>query len=197
MAHFSDQKDGLSKESARRMGKYLAQQDLYKFHYRRIYEHNPEKLGPKFEKLYDKSVALYDREDPKAYAITINPGNYEDPDLFLSDIFLPIWQSLLKKKTIGDFHLYSEFSPTGRIHIHGTIFRRKSKRVIHCSEIRSQLKSSMPEIVKDSMYTQHIKVEPIYNSSWSEYESKAPIHYANNLDPPSEITQINFQKTKK
>lgn len=161
-------------------GDQQAQRDLWKFHYRRKYEHNPHLLGQKFTKLYDESIQLYDREAPYAYAVTVNPpvGSKTDTLQHFEANFLTGFIDSLDRKTgIKDYVFHVEAAPkTGRLHLHGTVRRKKcTRRTITCSEVQSQILACLPKEFK-TMHRKTICVEPIFNEKgWENYETKNPL----------------------
>lgn len=166
-------------------GEHKAKVFLWQHHYMRIFTHHPEKLGEEYLKVLQHSINLYEREDPYFFAVTINPppqpNSEKREDRLLEDFDLyfvcPFQKRLDKKHTIKDYVFSVEVAPkTGRLHIHGHLSRKASKkgRVLTCTEIQYQIWASIPDQVRNKgMTIKHVCVDPVYNKKgWDNYATK-------------------------
>lgn len=184
------------KKTARKMGKYLAQQDFYRYYYRRHYDRHPERL-PKGIELVDRDEAETNN-DGLTFAVTISPGNEDNLELWMEDFVKPFWKLMARKRTVKNYQFFGESSRTGRYHLHGIIEMKKTERLYHPSNVKSLVRNCLPQKYAKIMNHKHVHVDRLWHDDgWLDYMTKGAEIWLTDCNSPSDVGEKQLEKIQK
>lgn len=183
------------RRDAFQQGKHDAYRDLSKYYHRKLFRSDIDTYCPDLSQTVRLAEKASEKKKYKAWAITINPGNYTDLRLFEREFCAPFHLAMQRKSSVEKFSFEVEAAPeTKRLHLHGRLQFKKQKGRHPC-DIARLIEYAIPEEIMEKMNTRHIVVKGIDEEvRWQDYMLKDSIMSFDTYNSPFTIkTDLKIQ----